>query len=69
MENETETLNITLASAAESWKRDRELTQIVAGFREQAKRWSIEQAAGSRKRVTTKQIPVSSALSNLKITL
>ena len=50
-----ETLNEVIAKAAES-RTDEDLASIVAGLRTQSERWNLEQAKGSRKRVTSKKI-------------
>ena len=57
-----ETLNTLLAKSAVDWDVDDRLA-ITEAFREQRERWNIEQAAGSRKRVTTKQTPVKKKVS------
>lgn len=53
----TQTLNDLLSTAAADWApTDREA--IVKALRAQRERWNQEQAIGSRKRVTSKQVGV-----------
>lgn len=52
---DTETLNITIARAAEEWTTQ-DLEAIVAGLRSQRERWNIEQQKGSRKLVQSKSV-------------
>lgn len=60
-----ETLNLTISRAAESWA-DQDLSAIVAGLRAQRDRWNLEQAKGSRKRVTSNKIkPAKSEVKRL----
>lgn len=63
-----QTLNELTARKAAEWNKQ-DIQTLVAGFREQSERWNIEQSAGSKKRVTTKQIPVEKKLPTLKLTL
>jgi hypothetical protein len=68
----SETLNATISRAAEEWTTQ-DLLTIVEGLREQRARWNTEQLAGSRKRVTSKQIKPQDekiqAIKGLRITL
>lgn len=68
----SESLNETIHRAATEWTHA-ELEIIVQGLREQRSRWNIEQAAGTRKRVTSKQIKPAAekldAIRALKISL
>ena len=62
----SESLNETIRRAAEEWSRA-DLELIVQGLREQRSRWNAEQAAGTRKRITSKQIkPETSRLEAIK---
>ena len=54
----TETLNNMLSRAASEWSRE-DRHAMIEGFRAQREQWNELQAAGSRKRVTAKQITVS----------
>ena len=49
------TLNELLASAATEWSPEHRLA-LISALRDQRVRWNEEQAKGSRKRVTAKQI-------------
>ena len=51
----TVTLNELLASAATEWSPEHRLA-LISALRDQRVRWNEEQAKGSRKRVTAKQI-------------
>ena len=51
----TVTLNELLASAATEWTPEHRLA-LISALRDQRVRWNEEQAKGSRKRVTAKQI-------------
>jgi len=51
----TVTLNELLASAAVDWTPEHRLA-LISALRDQRERWNEEQAKGSRKRVTAKQI-------------
>jgi len=51
----TVTLNELLASAAAEWTPEHRLA-LISALRDQRERWNEEQAKGSRKRVTAKQI-------------
>lgn len=62
-----QTLNELIARKTLEWGDD--LPKIVEGLREQSTRWNIEQSAGSRKRVTSKQIPVDVKLPKLVLKL
>lgn len=67
----TETLNTLLAKAASEWSREDRLA-MIEGFRSQREAWNVAQSEGSRKRITSKQIPVSKkkidlALEGLKL--
>jgi hypothetical protein len=67
----TETLNTMLAKAASEWSREDRL-QMIEGFRAQREQWNELQASGSRKLITSKQIPVNKkkidlALEGLKL--
>jgi hypothetical protein len=67
----TETLNALLSRAASEWSREDRL-QMIEGFRAQREQWNELQSSGSRKRITSKQIPVSKkkvdlALAGLKL--
>lgn len=53
----TQTLNDLLSSAAAEWSPNDRLSLIKA-LRNQRERWNAEQAVGSRKRVTSKQVGV-----------
>ena len=68
----SESLNETIRRAAESWTTT-DLETIVTGLREQRSRWNVEQAAGTRKRITSKQIKPEAAkldaIRKLKISL
>lgn len=55
--DESATLNTLLSSAATDWTPEHRLALITA-LRTQRDRWNAEQAKGSRKRVTAKQIIV-----------
>ena len=62
----SESLNETIRRAAEEWTHT-DIETIVAGLREQRARWNVEQAAGTRKRVTSKQIkPEASKLAAIR---
>jgi hypothetical protein len=50
-----ETLNETLQRKDETWTPEITLL-LIEHLREQRDRWSVEQQAGSRKRVSSKQI-------------
>ena len=54
----TQTLNDLIASAASEWSPTDRL-ELVKALRTQRERWNAEQAVGSKKRVTSKQIPTS----------
>lgn len=51
----TVTLNELLASVAAEWTPEHRLA-LISALRDQRERWNAEQAKGSRKRVTAKQI-------------
>lgn len=51
----TPTLNDLLTSAAAEWSPEHRL-RLVEALRTQRERWNQEQAVGSKKRVTAKQI-------------
>jgi hypothetical protein len=51
----TQTLNDLLTSAAAEWSTEHRL-KLVEALRTQRERWNQEQASGSKKRVTSKQI-------------
>ena len=51
----TTTLNELLSSAAAEWAPEHRFS-LVEALRNQRERWNKEQATGSRKRVTSKQI-------------
>ena len=51
----TVTLNELLASAATEWSHEHRLA-LISALRDQRVRWNEEQAKGSRKRVTAKQV-------------
>ena len=53
----TQTLNDLLSSAAAEWSPNDRLALIKA-LRNQRERWNAEQAVGSKKRVTSKQVGV-----------
>ena len=52
----TQTLNELIATKAHEWDESHDLPLIVKMMREQSARFNVEQALGSRKRVTSKQI-------------
>ena len=52
----TQTLNELIATKAHEWEETNDLPLIVKMMREQSARFNVEQALGSRKRVTSKQI-------------
>lgn len=54
------TLDELLAKSAQQWTDD-EVLQLIEGFRAQRERWNLEQAAGTKKRVTATKIPVKPA--------
>jgi len=54
MSDTSKTLDNLLTQQAQ-WS-DEDLAQIIKGLREQRDRWSVEQSAGSRKRVPAKHI-------------
>ena len=56
-DSDSELLNETIARAAETWSDEVVLT-IISGLRAQRDRWNINQASGSKARVTSKKIPV-----------
>jgi len=60
----TDALNELLSTAASEWT-DADRLAIIEGFRTQRERWNQEQAAGSRKRVTTKKTPTKKATKDL----
>lgn len=62
------TLSELLARKAAEWSTD-DIRSLIAGFREQSERWNIEQSAGSKKRVTSKQVPVEKKLPTLTLKL
>ena len=51
----TVTLNELLSSVASEWTPEHRLA-LISALRDQRERWNSEQAKGSRKRVTAKQI-------------
>jgi hypothetical protein len=51
----TQTLNDLLTSAAAEWSPEHRL-RLVESLRTQRERWNQEQASGSKKRVTSKQV-------------
>lgn len=51
----TQTLNDLLTSAAAEWSSEHRL-KLVEALRTQRERWNQEQAVGSRKRVTSKNV-------------
>lgn len=51
----TQTLNDLLTSAAAEWSTEHRL-RLVESLRDQRERWNQEQAVGSKKRVTSKQV-------------
>lgn len=55
-----DTLNELLAKTAQEWTDD-EVLQLIEAFREQRARWNQEQAAGTKKRVTSSKIEVKPA--------
>jgi len=59
-----DTLNELLAKSAQGWTDD-EVLQLIEAFREQRARWSQEQVAGTKKRVTATAIPVKPAKKDL----
>lgn len=54
-----QTLAELVATKAREWKLDKEVVQVVAGYREQRERWNREQMKGSRTRVPAKSIPTA----------
>jgi len=52
-----ENLNELLSKSAQEWT-DEEVIQLIAGLREQRERWSQEQSAGTKKRITTAKVEV-----------
>ena len=52
------TLDELLAKSAQQWT-DEEVLQLIEGFRAQRERWNLEQAAGSKKRISSKTLTVS----------
>lgn len=62
----TETLNSMLAKAASDWSKEDRLA-MIEGFRAQREQWNELQSSGSRKRITSKQIPVSKKKINLAL--
>ena len=56
-DSDSELLNETIARAAEDWSDEVVLT-IISGLRAQRDRWNINQAQGSKKRVTSKKVVV-----------
>ena len=59
-----DTLNELLAKSAQEWTDD-EVLQLIEALREQRQRWNQEQAAGTKKRVTTATVPVKPAKKDL----
>jgi hypothetical protein len=57
LSDHTKTLNDLLLIRASEWSQQ-DLETIVEALREQRARWSQEQSAGSRARVTAKQIEI-----------
>jgi hypothetical protein len=51
----TQTLTDLLTSAAAEWSTEHRL-KLVESLRTQRERWNQEQASGSKKRVTSKQV-------------
>lgn len=64
----TQTLNELIASKAHEWNESHDLPIIVKMMREQSARFNVEQALGSRKRVTSKQITTNGEASEKKTT-
>jgi len=56
-DSDSELLNETIARAAEDWS-DETILIIISGLRAQRDRWNVNQASGSKARVTSKKIPV-----------
>ena len=52
-----ENLNELLSKSAQEWT-DEEVIQLIAGLREQRERWSQEQTAGTKKRITASKVEV-----------
>jgi len=60
-ENTTQTLNDLLLIRASEWSQE-DLEAIVEGLRAQRERWTQEQSAGSRARVTARQVSTNRPL-------